>query len=112
MYHKYYQSELPHSNSPEADFGKVGRLSDAVDAAEGDDVRLPGFLGRDDVAEDVDAALRGEERKQRVRQGVLDGSMDALKRKNGKISKMGEQKLTLNGSLGAQKVLVTQGYTA
>ena len=65
--------------SPEADFGEVGRLPDAVDATEGDDVRLSGLLGRDDVAKDVDAALRGEEGEQGVGQGIFDGAVDALK---------------------------------
>jgi hypothetical protein len=70
---------------PEANFSQVGRLSNAVDTTERNDVRLSSLLGGHDVTQDVDTPFRGEQSQQRVGQGVLDSAMDALENLGCKI---------------------------
>ena len=63
-------------NQPEADLCQVGGLSDAVDAAEGHDVRPLVGLGLDHVADDVDPAFGRQKLHQGLRQGVLHRPVD------------------------------------
>ena len=60
--------------------GEVGALADAVDAAEGHDVRPAGLLGGHHVSKDVDAALRRQDLHQRVNQGLAHRLRHALER--------------------------------
>ena len=66
-------------DQPEANLGQVGALAHAVHAAKGYHVRPLVGLGLQHVADDVDAAFRGQKFDQRVVERGFHRAMDGRK---------------------------------
>ena len=66
---------------PEADFGQVGGLAHAVDAAERHHVGSAVGLALHHVPDDVNSALRSQQLQQGLRQGLLQKECCYIQRK-------------------------------